>query len=210
MPVYTCRVTPPQATLSPKAWLWRHKWHLAASPVVFVLFTLAHELAHVAAASAQGATITAFSILPDGNQLGFMAYDAPDDPNFSHVVVSLAPYAMWAGLMALVSALAFLRSKPLPFALASTLFVWGFAGAFGDIALAAARWLEFGGDLFHALGPATNEDAAIVALTCLAVPIAGYFVHRRLYGQLALAAKSYALLAGGSAIALALLSLVAL
>lgn len=178
------------------SWLRRHWVHLLVSPLVFLLFTVVHECAHVFAAAAQGATITDFSVLPTGQSLGYMNYQFPEGSNASHEAVSVAPYALWSMCMVAVLLLS-LRRSGFSFPLASSLFLWGFIGAWGDIAIAGFSWLDAGrGDWSRVLGESTEMDVFVLGAACVVVGGLGYWVQRRLYRDGALSLVSYGILVG--------------
>lgn len=184
------------------SWARRHWVHVLISPVVFLCFTVVHECAHVLAAAAQGATITDFSVLPSGENLGYMNYEFPEGSYGSREAVSIAPYALWSVCMFAVLLLS-LRRQGLSFPLASTLFLWGFIGAAGDIALAGISWLEAGrGDWSHVLGASTDMDALAMAAASLMVVVLGYWVQKRLYRDGALRKASYGVLVGAGSFVL--------
>jgi hypothetical protein len=185
------------------AWLKRHWIHFLVSPLVFLLFTVIHECAHVAAAWIQGATITDFSVLPSGSTLGYMNYTFPEGSYGSTELVSAAPYLLWGMCMSAVLLLS-LRRTGYSFSLASSFFLWGFFGAWGDISLAVISWLEAGrGDWAHILGSSSTLDGMLFGGALLVVIALGYAVQRRLYRHGALRKASYAtLVVGGSLVLL--------
>ncbi len=186
------------------SWMRRHWIHLLISPMVFLLFTVIHECAHVLAASAQGATITDFSVLPSGENLGHMNYHFPEGSYASHEAVSIAPYALWSTCMFAVLLLS-LRRSAFSFPLASSLFLWGFLGAWGDIALAGISWLDAGGgDWSHVLGKSTEMDLLAMGAAWVIVGGIGYWVQTRLYGDGALSKASYGVVVGAGSFALLL------
>lgn len=164
----------------------RHRVHALLLPLAAIGITALHESAHALAAILQGGQILELVVWPGDAEWGHVEYRFPPGVLYSSFAISLAPYVMWAGLMALV-ALASLRGRPWPFWVASTMFVWGFAVAFGDIAYAWLGWLRGApNDLGRAFGAAGPEMAAALAAVALAVAVLGYFVQRRLYGAGAL------------------------
>ncbi len=178
------------------SWLRRHYVHVLLSPLIFVSYTVVHECAHALAAWLQGAVITDFSVLPSSHGFGYVRYEFAPGIEGSAELVSAAPYVLWLGCMTLTVILS-TRRKGYPFAVASTLFLWGFLGAWGDVALAATAWLGAGtGDWAHALGPPTVLGAVGMVLATLVAAVLGYFVQARLYRDGQLAPGSYATLWG--------------
>jgi hypothetical protein len=189
-------------------WMRNHWPHLLLAPLIFFAFTVVHECAHAAAAWLQGATITDFSVIPDGVALGHMSYVFPAGAEGSHFAVSLAPYALWCASMLAVVALSFRRGG-YGFAAASTLFLWAYAGAWGDIVLNAMVWLSSdSGDLSHAFGPSTALDMAIFAMANIAVVALGYRVQKRLYASRALSLPGFGALSMAGASVAAVVPLV--
>lgn len=185
-------------------WARRHWIHLLISPVVFLLFTVIHECAHVLAAAAQGGTITDFSVLPSGENLGYMSYEFPEGSYASHELVSIAPYALWSLCMFAVLLLS-LRRSGFSFPLASAFFLWGFIGAWGDIGLAGVSWLNgSGGDWGHVLGESSELDVLALGVAWVIVGGLGYGVQRRLYREGALSKTSYGVVALAGSLALLL------
>ncbi len=176
-------------------WLRRHWLHIAISPLTFLLYTVAHECAHVVVAWLQGATITDVSVLPSEGSLGHMNYVFSEGSDGSTELVSIAPYLLWSGCMSVVFLLS-LRRSGYSFPLASSLFLWGFLGAWGDIAMAGMSWSEAGrGDWAHVLGSSSGAlDSALMAFAWLVVIVVGYGVQARLYKRGALSKASYAFL----------------
>ncbi len=164
----------------------RHRVHALLLPLAAIGITALHESAHALAAIVQGGQILELVVWPGDGEWGHVQYRFPPGVAYSSTAISLAPYVMWAGLMALVM-LASLRGRPWPFWVASTLFVWGFAVAYGDIAYAWLGWLSGApNDLGRTFGAAGPEMAAALAAVSLVVAVLGYFVQRRLYGGRAL------------------------
>jgi hypothetical protein len=172
-----------------------HLFHLLISPVLgFTVVTLLHELAHAAAAIAQGGTVTELSIVPQAGSYGHMRYHFAAGSPAVRELVSAAPYLMW-GTMAGIVVLIALASSRLPHAIASTLFLWLYLVPLLDIANAAIGWLVgAGGDLAHALGPPDQLGAGAMLCFAAAAYAATYFVQRRLYGNRALSAPAYVLI----------------
>jgi hypothetical protein len=185
------------------SWLRRHWLHLLLCPLIFLLFTVVHECAHVAAAWLQGATITDFSVFPSGNTLGYMNYEFPQGSNGSTELVSVAPYLLW-GMCMSAAVLLSLRRSGYSLPIASSLFLWGFLGAWGDIALAGVSWLEAGrGDWAHVLGSgSTAPDALLLAFAGIIVLALGYGVQARLYRSGSLSKAGYAVLVAGGGLVL--------
>lgn len=187
-----------------KVWMRRHWIHLLLSPLIFLLFTVVHELAHVLAASAQGAKIIDFSVLPTSENLGHMSYVFPEGSSGSYEAVSIAPYPSWILCISVVLLLC-LRRSSFSFPIASSLFLWGFIGAWGDIALAGVSWLESGrGDWSHVVGQSDEIDVLAMALTWVIVLAIGYWVQTRLYREDALTKASYGIVFGLGSFALVL------
>ncbi len=185
-----------------RSWARRHWFHILISPVAFFLYTVVHECAHAFAAAAQGATITEFSVIPNGESLGYMNYQFSEGSYGDRDLVSIAPYVLWSLCMIGVVLLS-TRKRGYSFPLASTLFLWGFLGAWGDIALAGMSWVNAGrGDWGHVLGESTPIDALAMSLAWVCVLALGYLVQRRLYRSAALSKASYAIMvfAGGCAL----------
>jgi hypothetical protein len=180
-----------------------HGVHALLLPLAVVGFTALHESAHALAAIIQGGRIVDFVVWPGDGEWGHVQYSFLPGVGYSSLAISLAPYMMWAGMMVVV-ALTALRSRPWPFWLASALFVWGYAGAFGDILYAWIGWLAGApNDFARAIGPAGLEVALAVAVVSLSVVYVGYRVQRRLYRSAALAPAAYGLLTALAAVALA-------
>ena len=177
-----------------------HWPHLVLLVPAAVLVTVIHEAAHAGAVIAQGGTVTEFIYLPTGNNWGQIQYTFPSGMQYSSVAISLAPYALWAGLAA-TAALLSARRRAYAFWAASAILVWMFLAPLADIANAVAGYLPGkDNDLFHALGPPTPGIWAIWAALAGGAAIAGFFVQTRLYRTRALSARAYvvlcALLAG--------------
>lgn len=177
--------------------LIRHWPHVLIAVPMVIGVTALHESAHALAVVVQGGEVLQFSIWPDGDRWGFVTYRNVG----SHFAVAIAPYAMWVGMMIAAAALA-MSAKGWPFAPASTVFIWGYVVPFGDIANTWTMWVGgAGNDFAHAFGGAGLLGGVGLAAACVLVVVAGYPVHRRLYGEAALPLAGYAAL-GGAAIAL--------
>lgn len=184
--------------------LWRlacrHWPHLVLAPVALVGVTMVHEAAHAAVALAQGGELTDFqvNVLPVDGVWGSIRYRFPPGARYSADAISLAPYALWVGIMALVMLASRLR-RSWPFWAASLVFVWGYVIAFGDLANAWVGWLHRGNnDFAHAFGPPGAGAELGLAAVALAVCALGYGVHRRLYGALALPPLTFAALSAAA------------
>lgn len=191
--------------------LWRlarrHWPHLLLAPVMLVAVTTVHESAHAAVALAQGGELTDFQVnfLPVDGLWGSIRYEFPPGVGYSADAISLAPYALWTVIMALVG-LASLRRRPWPFWAASFAFLWGYVIAFGDIANAWVGWLHRGSnDFTHTFGPPMAGAELGLAVAALAVCAVGYGVHRRLYRSLALPPLTFAALSAVACLGLAAL-----
>ncbi len=76
---------------------WSHKTFVLAAPLVIVLGTLIHELAHAAAVWIQGGVVTDIAILPSwAGSWGHMSY--LPDPRVEVWWVSMAPLFAWTGI----------------------------------------------------------------------------------------------------------------
>lgn len=173
---------------------WAHKWHALALPVGAVLVTALHESAHAIAVLVQGGEVLEWSVLPNGENWGYVRYQFAGDVHFDGRAISLAPYAMWLGLMA-VTTVAAAWPVRWGFAAGSTWFVWGYVVPWLDIVNAWAPWL--GGkdnDLMDAFGPAGWIAAAGLAVAATLVALVGLAVHRGLYRERAMSAGLYAVM----------------
>lgn len=182
-----------------------HLPHLVIAPcLALTLVTFLHELAHVTAALAQGATVTAFRFLPSTESFGHMSYEPPPgDAFFSPELVSLAPYLMWGTFASAMAVIALFRPR-LPYAFSSTLFVWLYVVPLLDIAMAVAGWVSGApNDLTSALGGAGLEGAFLGLIAAPFVFAASFLVQRGLYGERALSIGGYLLVSCAAAIALA-------
>lgn len=164
--------------------------HVLLAPVLLFFYgTFLHELAHVAAALAQGATITSFRFIPNAYSTGLMTYEPPATGHFEGVFVSLAPYVMWSIFAMAVIAVAALPNRLHP-ALSSTLFIWGFAMPIGDIA-----WNLSGGIMGYGDLAGSGPLAPLLHGTCLLLLfvayIVGFWVQRRLFGPDAITFAGY-------------------
>ena len=161
-----------------------------------LLWTILHEAAHAMAIMLQGGQVTKFVWIPSPGRLGYVEYNFPDHP-FSGFAIAIAPYAVWLILMLLAGALS-LRARPYPDWLASTIFIWMFVAPLGDIAWAARPYLfesSNTNDLTHAFGPPTRVISLLIVLFGIASVVFGMIVQQRLYGERALSAISYTLMA---------------
>ena len=173
------------------AWLSLHRWHLLATPVMLIVFTVIHESAHAAAAWAQGAVVTSFTIVPTSARWGQITYVVPEGRTVDAFTVSIAPYLLWLACMGIAIAGCIRRGSP-PFWLGSTLFIWFYIGAFLDIANAWIGWLNgYENDFQHALGWPSLLDRPAFVLVWLMVMAIGYTLQRKLYGELALHGLTY-------------------
>lgn len=158
------------------------------APVMAFAVTFFHELAHVAAALAVGGEVTEFSWLPSASNLGHMRWVPPAGAgDFDYVLVSVAPYLMWAAAAGTALVVAWLPNR-LHWSLASTLFVWLYAVPIGDI---AGNLLATEGDL-SAPG---LEGVVVTTAGGVAVLIAwglGWLVQRRLFRDCPIGPVAYA------------------
>jgi hypothetical protein len=183
--------------------LGRHWPHLLLLPPMVVVVTLLHEGAHAAAVVHQGGVLDDFAILPSGGEWGHIRYHFEPGQAYSRPLVSLAPYALWTTIAALTWLASFTR-RPVPFAVASTAFLWCYLIPLGDIANAAVPWALLGAggnDLAHAFGPPSGASAAAVLGAGLWAAWATYGVQRRLYREAALGPAAFLALAGGALVA---------
>ena len=188
-------MTAATATLRP-SFDWRRTWtfcalhlpHLLVAPVMlFVFGTFLHELAHVAAALLQGATITHFEFMPTAGHLGQMQYlPRFGDTSFDHDFVAVAPYLMWSAFAAFVIFIASFPNR-MHWMVSSTLFTWFYALPIGDIAL---NLYSGSGDLYV---PGIEGLVLVIFGTgLLGVAYAiGYWVQKKLYGERAVDIGGY-------------------
>lgn len=168
-----------------------HLAHILLSPLVAVVVTFLHETAHAAAALAYGGEVTHFVFLPGDGNWGSMRYVLPQEDASASLAISLAPYVMWAALAAGVALFACLRG-PVRFSWASTLFVWGYVVALGDIANTAFPFLMGAHNDFHsAFGPPSARDGLTALVAAAIATCAGFSVHQRLYGTRALSVRGF-------------------
>lgn len=184
-------------------YLFLHLPHLVVAPcLALTLVTFLHELAHAAAALVQGATVTSFRFLPGAESFGHMSYEPPAGSFFVPALVSLAPCLLWSTFAGGAAVVALFRPK-LPYAFASTLFVWFYVVPLLDIAMAVAGWiLGSENDLTNALGRSGLLDAFAVALAAPVVFATSFLVQRGLYGERALSVPGYLLVSGFAVLAL--------
>ncbi len=172
----------------------RSHWaHLVLLPPMVIVFTAIHETAHALAVVLQGGTITKFQVWPSNGNWGYISYEFTASIHYSSVLISLAPYIMWFGCMLVVGISAILV-RMWPWWLASSLFVWGYAGPFADIVNAWWPWLHGrDNDLMSAFGqPGVIGSVALVIAYPIAA-LAGYFIQKRLYRMRALSILTYAI-----------------
>lgn len=178
-----------------QTFLWRHRWHALAIPLVGGLgYTGLHEAAHALAVMHLGGEVTAFRWWPNGDGLGAVHYRLPMDR--ADWPVALAPYFGWTLLMGLASLLAW-WAKPLSFGAASFVFVWLFALPAGDIGLAALPYALFAevNDCHQAWGEPTRLIQVLIGLCALGVLAWGDWIQRELYRANALSRPAYLMLA---------------
>lgn len=176
-------------------WVGRHWVHIVIAPVVVIVFTMVHEFSHAVAVWVQGGRVTEFSVIPGGGLWGYVRYEFDAGASYSPVLISLMPYAVWWVVMGSAAMLA-TRPGGWRFAGASTVFIWGWIGPFGDIVNAWGPWLMGSdNDFASAFGEAGAIGWLLFALVGCAVAIAGWFVQRGLYGERSLSMPAYGVLA---------------
>ncbi len=179
-------------------WLRRHWVHFVITPPMLIAFTVLHESAHALLAWVQGGEIVEFVVWPDHGKWGYVRHEFAPGQSYSRLAISLAPYAMWTTSMCAVALLSLRRAR-WPFWAASTLFLWGYVGAFGDILNAWAPWalgLSNQNDFAHAFGTADSWQRLPVLGASVVVTGFGYPLQRRLYRDGSLGWRAYAILAG--------------
>lgn len=151
----------------------RHWPHLLLAVPGAFLFTLVHESAHAVAVLLQGGTINKFVWLPVEDKWGYITYDPPAWPGFSHFFVGIAPYLLWSSLATVVALLS-LRRRPYAFWAASSLYFWLFAAPLADIANTAFPYLiGRSNDFAHAFGAPSWDALFLIALLTLMALAAG-------------------------------------
>ncbi len=178
-------------------WLRRHWMHILIAPGMLIAFTVLHESAHAFVAWVQGARIIDFVVWPDGVRWGYVRYEFAPGQSCSRFAISIAPYAMWTISMISVTLMSLRRAK-WPFWAASSMFLWGYVGAFGDIVNAWGTWALFAhsqNDMANAFGPADSWQWLLLCAAALVVVLFGFVLQSRLYRELALRWPAYALLA---------------
>ncbi len=169
----------------------RHWPHLVVVIPGALVFTAVHEAAHAAAVFVQGGQLIEFVWLPSPGEWGHVRYDFGPDQPYSPLVISVAPYMVWASLAGLAGLLS-LRRRGYRQWIAGTIFIWMFVAPVADIANTLVSYLLGGSnDFSHAFGPAVLSawiDALIFAATAVGF---GFFLQKRLYRENALAAVSY-------------------
>ena len=148
--------------------------------------TFLHEAAHALMALALGGSVSGLQIVPGNGVLGQVHTRLPPSaPWFGNALVTVAPYLMWAGLIAIVTAIALLPRQRLHPYLGSTLWLWGFVVPLGDIA-----WNLGSGDLYLR-GPDGDLLVAIGLVLIAMTWTVGFPVQRSLYKEDGLGLGAY-------------------